>query len=142
MSLLIALFACEPVQNLHPDYLMSKHFFNETIKKICRVIIVLTLHSFDADNKTWGPQLVSAKLELQKNDAEKWIRFNLPTVPLFVNETYGFRLFANNALVGIGEATSGTQNAFTGEEWHGDSKDQNGHYYHYFSLAFKIEMCA
>jgi hypothetical protein len=104
--------------------------------------MVLTLHSFDTENKTWGPLLVSAKLEVEKNDEEKWIRFNLPPVPLHRDETYGFRLYANNAMIAIGEAAAGTQNPFTGEEWHADSKDQNGHYYRYFSLAFKIEMCA
>ena len=104
--------------------------------------IVLTLHSFDTENKAWGPQLVSAKREVQKNDEEKWIRFNLPPVPLHKGETYGFRLYTNNAMIAIGEAATGTQNPFRGEEWHADSKDQNGHYYHYFSLAFKVEMCA
>src|SRR5437762_12885297 len=28
--------------------------------------MVLTLHSFDAENKTWGSQLVSAKVDIQK----------------------------------------------------------------------------
>ena len=104
--------------------------------------MVLTLHSFDAENKTWGPQLVSAKVDIQKKDEEKWIRFDLPPVPLHRNETYGFRLHTNNGVIAIGEAASGTQNPFTGEEWHADSKDQNGRYYRYFSLAFIVEMCA
>src|SRR5215831_3730094 len=52
--------------------------------------IVLTLHSFNAENKTWGPQLVAAKLEIQKKDEEKWVRFDLPPMPMHENEIYGF----------------------------------------------------
>ncbi len=104
--------------------------------------VMLSLHSFDAENKTWGPTLASAIQEIEKNDEEKWIRFDLPPMPLHKNEIYGFRLYANNAMVAIGEAAAGTKNPFTGEEWQADSKDQSGHYYHYFSLAFKVEMCA
>jgi hypothetical protein len=104
--------------------------------------MVLTLHPFNAENKIWGPPLVSAKVDIQKKDEEKWIRFDLPPVPLHRNELYGFRLHTNNGMIAIGEAASVTQSPFTGEEWHGDSKDQNGHYYRYFSLAFKVEMFA
>jgi hypothetical protein len=104
--------------------------------------MVLTLHSFDSENKSWGPQLASASTQVQKNDEERWIRFNLPPMPMHKEETYGFRLRTNNAMIAIGEAAAGTQNPFNGEEWHADSRDQAGHYYHYFSLAFKVEMCA
>ena len=114
--------------------------FSETVQTPGEM--VLTLHSFDSENKSWGPQLASASTQVQKNDEERWIRFNLPPMPMHKEETYGFRLRANNAMVAIGEAAAGTQNPFNGEEWHADSRDQAGHYYHYFSLAFKVEMCA
>jgi len=104
--------------------------------------MVLTLHAFDVENKNWGPQLVSAIVEVKKTDVEKWIRFNLPPMPLHKSESYGFRLRTNNAMIAIGEAATGTQNPFTYEEWHGDSRNQDGHYYKYFNLAFKVEMCA
>ena len=104
--------------------------------------MVLTLHSFNPENKTWGPALASSTREVEKNDEEKWIRFGLPPMPLHKNEIYGFRLHANDAMIAIGEVAVGTQNPFMGEEWHADSRDQNGHYYHYFSLAFKVELCA
>ena len=104
--------------------------------------MVLTVHAFDAESKNWGPQLVSSTVAVKKTDEERWIRFNLPPMPLHKNENYGFRLRTNDAMIAIGEAAAGTQNPFSGEEWHGDSKDQDGHYYKYFSLAFKIEMCA
>jgi hypothetical protein len=104
--------------------------------------LILTLHAFDEQNKNWGPQLVSAVVEIQKTDEEKWIRFNLPPVPLHKDESYGFRIHTNNAMIAIGEAAAGTKNPFQGEEWHADSYNQHGHYYKYFSLAFKVEMCA
>ena len=104
--------------------------------------MILTLHEFDEETKQWGPSLGSATVELQKNDEQKWIRFNLPPTSLRKNGTYGFRLHSNNAMVAIGEGAAGVRSPFDGQEWHADSKDRTGHYYKYFSLAFKVEMCA
>jgi len=104
--------------------------------------MIMTLHQFAEETKQWGPTLGTATVDVQRNDVEKWIRFHLPSMPLKKNETYAFRLHSNNAMVAIGEAASGVRHPFEGEEWHADSKDRNGHYYKYFSLAFKVEMCA
>ena len=103
----------------------------------------LTLHEFDSDSKTWGPSIGESSLHLETGDDAKWIRFPLNPVSLRKGVTYGFRLQANNALIGIGEAASGTTNPFTfGHEWNADSTDQRGHFYTYFSLAFKVELRA
>jgi hypothetical protein len=104
--------------------------------------MMLSLHAFDQESKTWGPVLASAVTEVEKNDEDSWLRFDLPPMPLHKNETYGFRLYANNAMVAIGEAAIVGQIPFKGQEWHADSKNNHGHYYNYFSLAFKVEMCA
>ena len=49
----------------------------------------------------------------------------------------------NNAMIGLGEAATGNKEPFTfGHEWNADSTNQRGHYYSYFSLAFKVELCA
>jgi len=104
--------------------------------------MMLSLHAFDQENKTWGPVLASAMTEVEINDADRWLRFDLPPMPLHKNETYGFRLYANNAMIAIGEAAIAGQTPFKGQEWHADSKNNHGHYYNYFSLAFKVEMCA
>jgi len=103
---------------------------------------VLTLHRFNAENKTWGPQLASARVYVERNDEESWLCFRLPPMPMHREETYGFRLHANNAMIAIGEAAAGQPNSFLAEEWQADSTDREGHYYHYFSLAFKVEMIA
>ena len=105
--------------------------------------VTLNLHAFDAATKKWGSLLATAKATVQKNDQSKWIRFDLPTVELKAEESYGFRLRASGAMVAIGEAASGaTEPFFYGQEWEADSKDRTGHFYSYFSLAFKIELCA
>jgi hypothetical protein len=104
--------------------------------------IILTLHAFDKGNKSWGPQLASASVEIEKGDQERWIRFNLPPMPIHQNEHYGFRLYTSRGMIALGEAATGMRTPFEGVEWHASSMDQSGHYYKYFSLAFKIELCA
>jgi hypothetical protein len=105
--------------------------------------LTLTLHEFDPATKNWGLAIGNSGVSLQKGDAAKWIRFELDPVPLNREVTYGFRLQTKDAMIGIGEAATGTQQPFTfGHEWNGDSKNQQGHFFSYFSLAFKVEMCA
>ena len=103
--------------------------------------VVMTLHEFDPRTKSWGPSIGSSKLQVEKGDDNKWIRFGLPPVYLHKDATYGFRVQANNAMVGLGEAATGNKQPFTfGHEWSADSRNQRGHYYSYFSLAFKVEL--
>jgi hypothetical protein len=105
--------------------------------------VVLTLHEFDPSTKKWGPPIGSSILEVKKGDDARWIRFNLPPVLLRKDAVYGFRVQTNKALVALGEAATGTKQPFTfGHEWNGDSANERGHYYSYFSLAFKVELCA
>ncbi|MBK5272087.1 MAG: hypothetical protein JJE22_13850, partial [Bacteroidia bacterium] len=103
----------------------------------------LTFHEFDTNTKSWGPAIANSNLLLQRGDDAKWITFELQPVPLLKDVTYGFRLETSNALIGIGEAATGTLHPFTfGQAWSGDSKDVKGHYYSYFSLAFKVALRA
>lgn len=105
--------------------------------------VLLTLHSFDTETKQWGPALSQSTLNIRKDDEAKWIRFGLPSVPLAKGGVYGFRLQTDEALVGIGEAASSRHEPFTyGQEWNADSRNAAGHFYTYFSLAFKVELCA
>jgi hypothetical protein len=104
--------------------------------------VILTLHEFDPRTKKWGASLGSATLEVQKGDNNQWIRFGLPPVPLHKDADYGFRVQTHKAMIGLGEAATGTKQPFTfGHEWSGDSKNERGFYYSYFSLAFKVELC-
>lgn len=103
--------------------------------------VVMTLHEFDPKTKNWGPPIGSTTMEVKKGDQAKWLRFGLPPVNLRKNATYGFRVHTTNAMVGLGEAATGTQQPFTfGHEWSGNSTNQRGYYYSYFSLAFKVEL--
>jgi len=103
----------------------------------------LTLHEFDDNTKTWGPSICNSSVQLQRGDDAKWIRFDLHPIALRKGATYGFRLQTSNALIGIGEAATGTKEPFTfGHEWSGDSKDMQGRFFTYFSLAFKVELRA
>lgn len=105
--------------------------------------IMLSLHEFDPASRQWGPAIGNSALKVHKGDHAKWIRFGLPPVQLRKGITYGFRVHANEAMVGLGEAASGTKHPFTfGHEWSGDSRNERGHYYSYFSLAFKVELRA
>ncbi|HYM95636.1 MAG TPA: hypothetical protein VET23_15970 [Chitinophagaceae bacterium] len=105
--------------------------------------IMLTLHEFEDVKKTWGPLIGSSALTLKKGDDARWIRFGFSPVALKKNVVYGFRLQTQDALVAIGEAASGNKQPFAfGHEWNADSKNEKGHYFSYFSLAFKVELCA
>jgi hypothetical protein len=104
----------------------------------------LTIHEFDPVQKIWGPAIGKSTLNVERDDSAKWIRFELQPIPLLKDAVYGFRLQTiDDAMIGIGEAATGTKEPFTfGHEWNGDSRDTKGHYFSYFSLAFKVEMCA
>jgi hypothetical protein len=105
--------------------------------------LAMTLHEFDPQQKTWGPSIGHASVTVERDDQASWLRFRLNPVSLKKESTYGFQLYTSNAMIGIGEAAAGNQHPFPfGHEWNADSKDQTGHFFSYFSLAFKIELCA
>lgn len=103
----------------------------------------LTLHEFDSTTDSWGPAIGEASNYFEKGDDSCWISFNLKPVALKKDKGYAFRLKTNTALVGIGEAASNANHPFAfGTEWNGNSKNEKGYYLRYFSLAFKVELCA
>lgn len=105
--------------------------------------LAMTVHEFDPGARTWGPAISSSSLTLDRNDESRWLRFELQPISLRKDATYAFRLHTTNAMIGLGEAARGNNRPFTfGHEWNGDSTNQTGHYFSYFSLAFKVEMCA
>lgn len=105
--------------------------------------VKLTLHRFDPASKTWGQAIGESGLQVDNDHHQKWIRFSLPALQLQKSAAYGFRVHTPDAMIGLGEAVRDTENPFTfGHEWHGDSKNQAGHFYSYFSLAFKVELRA
>lgn len=104
--------------------------------------LVLTLHEFDPASKTWGPAMGESHLSVEKKDAAHWISFSLNPVPLQQGKEYGFRLKTDNGLIGIGEAVTHAHHPFAfGQAWSSHAAGP-GRFYKYFSLAFKVELCA
>lgn len=105
--------------------------------------LVLTLHHFDPDKRTWGPELSTSTVTVERNNKSAWIQFELPSIKLERGRHYGFKLVAPDAFVAIGEAVTGNKEPFeNGQEWTGSSRDKEGHYFTYFSLAYKVELKA
>ncbi len=106
--------------------------------------VELTLHLFDAENKTWGEVLETSTVEFNRNDTVKWIAFAINGLHLQNGLTYGFRLKSEGGLIGVGEAAGSYDRLphIGGQEWAATSEDQFGNYYSYLSLAFKVELRA
>lgn len=105
--------------------------------------VELTLHEFDPAAKKWSEPVTGSRYHIQKQDASHWISFELEPVQLQKDKVYAFRLKTDTALIGIGEAASYAQQPFTfGQAWNNRSTNEAGNFYRYFSLAFKVEMCA
>ena len=105
--------------------------------------LAISVHEFDPIAHVWGPAIGNARLHLASEDEARWIRFELDPVTMHKGRSYGFRLFTNDAFIGVGEAAAEAKNPFAfGQAWYGDTNNQRGHYYNYFSLAFKVELCA
>ncbi len=106
--------------------------------------VELTLHAFNAVEKSWGPVIGRSTVEFKRNDTNSWISFPISGLHLHKNISYGFRLQTEAVLVGLGEAAGSYDQLpyISGQEWVADSEDKQGNYYSYLSLAFKIEMRA
>lgn len=105
--------------------------------------VLLTLHEFDQASKTWGPAIADSHFLIEKKDVSHWISFELEPVHLQKDKVYGFRLKSDTALIGFGEAASHAHQPFSfGHSWSCHAANEQGHFYKYFSLAFKVEMCA
>ena len=103
--------------------------------------VLMTVHSFDSQLKSWGPVLGSAKVDFNKTDTGKWKTFSMHGLHLNKGRAYGFRLESPHSFIGMGEAAGSHQKPpfINGQEWKFTTQDQKGHSYSYFSLAFKIE---
>lgn len=105
--------------------------------------VTLSLHEFEPVSNTWGSAIGQSSLSLQKEDEAQWLRFTLEPVQLQKGATYAFKLQASNAFVGLGEAVSDAKKPFSfGQAWNADTKNLKGHFMRYFSMAFKVELCA
>jgi hypothetical protein len=106
--------------------------------------VTMTLHNFDPQQKSWGPALGSASVDINNTEAGKWLAFNIPGLHLNKGKAYGFRLGSPDTYMGVGEAAGCHQKPpfGAGQEWQFTKKDQGGHSFSYFSLAFKVGLRA
>jgi hypothetical protein len=106
--------------------------------------VLMTLHTFDTQLKSWGPVLGSARVDFNQADNGKWKSFNIPGTHLNKGKTYGFRLESPNCYIGVGETVGcyKTPLLINGQEWKFINKDQKGQSFSYFSLAFKVDIRA
>lgn len=106
--------------------------------------MVITLHDYDPQQRTWGPVLTSSELELKQTDCGKWIAFNMPEMHIDKGKFYGFKLQSKESYIGLGEAAgSAKQPPFNpGQEWEFNGENDKGDCFSYFSLAFKVALRA
>lgn len=106
--------------------------------------VVMTLHNFDTNLKSWGPVLGTASVELNNADTGKWKAFNIAGLHLNKGKAYGFRLESQNTYIGVGETVGSyeTPLSLTGQEWKFAKNEQQGQAFSYFSLAFKVAVRA
>ncbi len=106
--------------------------------------VIMTLHSFDPQYKSWGPVLNTSSVNINNTEAGKWLAFNMKGMHLDKGQAYGFRLESPDTYIGVGEAVrSHTTPPFgAGQEWQFTKKQLTGKCFSYFSLAFKVDMRA
>lgn len=130
-------FVCPTEGELDSIEVLSAHVTNDGP-------VDLTLHEFNPDRKSWGPALKSSTVQFKQHDTGKWIAFPLHGTHLEKGKTYGFRLKSKAGLVGVGEAAgyANHEPLNGGQEWTAVDGDQQGDFYSYLSLAFKVELRA
>ncbi len=103
--------------------------------------MILTLHNFDSQQKSWGPALGSASIDVNNSATGKWLAFKIPGMHLNKGKAYGFRLESPDTFVGVGEAAGSHQKPpfISGQEWQFTKNQKSEHSFSYFSLAFKVE---
>jgi hypothetical protein len=106
--------------------------------------VTMTMHTYDPENKTWGPALDSCKVDFNNSTSEKWVPFDMHGIHLQKGLSYGFKIESHKAYIGVGEAAGShhTPPFKQGQEWEFTENNQQGRCYTYFSLAFKVGLRA
>ena len=106
-------------------------------------LIELSFHEFNEASHTWGAELGKSSLQVARKAGDSWLNFDLGSIRLEKNKTYGFMLTSNDALVAISEVAWGHKDSKpSGEEWSIRSNEKEEHFFNYFSLVYKIGICA
>lgn len=117
------------------------HISAETIQSNGQV--ALSFHEFDEKTHVWGAELGKATIPVSRKSSDTWLRFDLGTIRLEKNKTYGFMLTSNDALIAISEVAWGHQDEKpSGEEWSLRSNEGEEHFFNYFSLVYRVGLRA
>ena len=118
----------------------------ETIEVFSTVVtkpgkMIMTLHNFDSQQKSWGPALGSASINVNNSTTGKWIAFKISGMDLNKGKVYGFRLESPDTYIGVGKAAGSHQKPpfISGQEWQFTKNHKSKHSFSYFSLAFKVD---
>ncbi|MFN4314439.1 MAG: hypothetical protein ACK4E0_09115 [Chitinophagaceae bacterium] len=105
--------------------------------------LLVSLHEFNPTNQSWGPALAIGRRLVSPQLGNSWVDFLLDPTRVEAGQAYGFKLAAPDLLVALAEAVEDHQHPFAfGQEWNADTRDQQGRFYQYFSLAFQVGMRA
>ena len=121
----------------------------ETIEVFSSIVanpgqVVMTVHSFDPQNESWGPSLGSATEIFNEQCNEKWVTFNMPGLQLVKGNSYGFKLESHDSYIGVGDAVGSAKNPpfASGKQFKFYNNNIKADAFSYFSLAFKIRLRA
>lgn len=105
--------------------------------------VKMSLHRFDTEKQSWGPELGVAHVNFNSSCNDKWIAFKMPGLHLDKGFTYGFLLESHDSYIGLGEAAGSAKNPpfASGKEWMFIDRNK-AHEYAYFSLTFKVGLKA
>ncbi len=106
-------------------------------------VVELSFHEFNESAHSWGAELGKSSLQVARKAGDSWLKFDLGNISLEKHKTYGFILTSNDALIAISEVAWGQKDSKpTGEEWSIRSNEKEEHFFNYFSLVYRIGICA
>jgi hypothetical protein len=106
-------------------------------------VVELSFHEFNESAHSWGAELGKSSLQVARKAGDSWLKFDLGNIRLEKNKTYGFILTSNDALIAISEVAWGHKDSKPiGEEWSIRSNEKEEHFFNYFSLVYRIGICA
>jgi hypothetical protein len=101
----------------------------------------LSVYEFDQSSHTWVRKRAEVKQHVTKAMEGQWLAFEIPSMVVQKDNSYGFKLECNNGgMLAIAECPWSIPNPYPdGEEWIGSSEAREGNFHKDFDLAFQCE---
>ncbi|MBS1929313.1 MAG: hypothetical protein KIS82_06355 [Ferruginibacter sp.] len=105
--------------------------------------VTLTLHKYDPESGSWGPELTKVSTSLTSANDGMWLGFEVPKLHVVKDGTYGLRIESQDSYFGVGEAAGSANRPpiAVGQEWI-FSENNPLKAFKYFSLSFKVKAVA